>query len=357
MNNINRKGWSTLIVAAALISGCAGKGKIEMPAPVKVKVLEISESISGGSRVYSGTVEALNSTSLSLASGGRLKQVCVSEGQMVKKGDLIAVVDGTLQGNAAVAGKAQMQQAEDALEQAQDYYKRMKLLHDNGSLADMRWIDAQTKLKQAQQGVRAARASANISNKQYGDTRLYAPFSGYISEKLGETGQMAGPGVPTAILMNISQIKVKITDTESDIISIKKGMKVSISAVAVGNQAFTGSVMEIGVNADPSTRSYDVRALVNNQDHKLLPGMLCSVTVQNTDGEQYGIILPADIVQIDSDNRPFVWADKGGKARKIFITIGDNTASGVYVTGGLSVKEKVIIEGQQKISSGMNITE
>lgn len=62
-------------------------------------------------------------------------------------------------------------------------------------------------------------------------------------------------------------------------------------------------------------------------------------------------------MQIDADNKPFVWIVQDGKADKRMITVGDNSGDNVMVTAGLSTGDKVIVEGQQKVSTGMQVTE
>ncbi len=69
------------------------------------------------------------------------------------------------------------------------------------------------------------------------------------------------------------------------------------------------------------------------------------------------IALPANIVQIDADNKTFVWTVQDGKACKTPVTVGDNIGDNVMVTAGLNLGDKVIIEGQQKVSTGMPIKE
>lgn len=69
------------------------------------------------------------------------------------------------------------------------------------------------------------------------------------------------------------------------------------------------------------------------------------------------IAVPAHIVQLNADNRTFVWTVEGGRAVKAFVETGENVGDKVVVTGGLSVGDKVIAQGQQKVSSGMAVTE
>lgn len=90
-------------------------------------------------------------------------------GQQVNAGQLIATLDPTSMQNSYQAAQAVLEQAEDA-------YRRMKELHDKGSLPDMKWVEVQSKLEQA-------RSMEQIAKRKLDDCRLYAPFSGIIAEK------------------------------------------------------------------------------------------------------------------------------------------------------------------------------
>ena len=96
--------------------------------------------------------------------------------------------------------------------------------------------------------------------------------------------------------------------------------------------------------------------MIENPNHELLPGMVCQVRIRGEHASQ-SIVVPANIVQLTPDNKTFVWTVKGNKPQKKYITLGENMTDGVKVESGLSLGDKVIIEGQQKISTGMTIKE
>lgn len=344
-----------MMMGSLLLFACGHTGEQKRES-IKVKTMMVGVFAVNNSQNYSGTIEEMNGTALSFVGGGTLKQLNISQGQMVSKGQLIATVDGYSQSSAVVASQAQTQQAKNALSQTEDYYRRMKLIYDNGSLPEVRWIEAKTQLKQAESAVRAAEAGENISRKILTDTRLYAPFSGYISAKTAEIGQNIGPGMPVVILVKIDKVKVKVSVPEDEIVKIKKGQQVWLRVASLGGKLFTGQIEEKGVSADPMSRSYEVKAMIENPNHQLLPGMVCQVGIKGTHASQ-SIIVPANIIQLTPDNRTFVWTVKGNKAQKTYITLGENMLDGVSVDSGLVMGEKVIIEGQQKISTGMTIKE
>ena len=327
-------------VALMALCSCGEKKQTAEEQTVRVKVQQIQAEAVNGEQGFSGTIEEQSGASLSFATAGTIKRIYVNSGQTVGAGQLIAELDPTTMQNAYTIAKT-------ALEQAQDTYNRMKELHDDGSLPEMQWIAIENQLK-------SATASEAMAKKSLADTKLYAPFGGYIATKDAEVGQNAGPGVPVVKLVSIGSVKVKISVPEDDIQRIKKGSSMKIIVPALGNREFSGSVTERGVSADPRSRTYEVKATINNHDGQLLPGMICQAFTNYMQGTT-GVFVPANLVQLDSDNNTFVWVVNGGKAVKRQIFISNETAQGAQVSGGLSDGDQLIVAGQQKVSNGMKV--
>ncbi len=323
--------WATL-----LITGCSQKQQKESIDPVPVKVFKVETKDLNMQRDFSGTVEEMSGTALSFTTGGTLKRIFVSTGKKVHKGELIAIVDEATLRNAYNISAA-------ALSQAKDSYQRMKQLHDRGSLPEMQWVEVQSKLDQAI-------ASEKISRKNLEDCKLYAPFSGVISEKFADTGENIMPGAPVVKLVTIDRIKVKIAVPENEISDIEEGQNVKFTVMASGNDSFEGRIMEKGVSANPLARSYEVKAVADNHNGKLIPGMICRVQVYKNRAKTSVFLLPTRIVQLDESNRSFVWVNEKGIAKRKFVSIGEFSGQNIVIEKGLASGDEVITEGQQKVS-------
>ena len=330
--------WAATVLV--VLCSCGEKKGAASEQTVRVKVQEIHAEAVNGEQGFSGTIEEASGASLSFAGSGTIRRIYVSEGQTVRQGQLIAELDPTTMQNAYTIAKT-------SLDQAQDTYNRMKELHDAGSLPEMQWIQIENQLK-------SARASEAMARKSLHDTKLYAPFSGFIASKDAEMGQNAGPGMPVVKLVSIGSVKVKISVPEDDVQRIKKGSSMKIVVPALDNREFSGVVTERGVSADPRSRTYEVKATIMNHDGQLLPGMICQAFT-NYMQDATGVFIPANLVQLDSDNKTFVWVVNGGKAVKREIIISNETAQGAQVSGGLSSGDKLIVSGQQKVSNGMKV--
>lgn len=334
-----------LLTALVVCSSCSEKKRNSAASAVKVRTMTVQPQTLLGESHYSGTIEEISGTSLSFAGIGTVKSIHVSEGQFVSKGQLVGVLDAT-------SAQSAYEGALAAKEQALDAEQRMKMLHDAGSLPEVKWIEVQTQVRQAL-------AAEQIARKGLTDTKLYAPFSGYIAEKAVEAGTNVVAGMPVVKLVKIDQVKVKINVPEEEIAHISKGQPLKVSVAALGNRAYEAQVTEKGVSADALSRSYEVKAVVNNPRHELLPGMIAEVEVASgtSEGGNVGYMLPAEIVQIDADNRLFVWTVVDGKAQKTYITTGENIGDRIAIASGLKQGDKVICEGQQKVSNGTKVEE
>lgn len=293
-------------------------------------------------RSYPGTVEEGNRTALSFASPGTVESVHVSLGQHVRRGQLIATLNTTSARNAYNGAHA-------ALEQAEDAQRRMEELHKRGSLPDIKWVEVQSRVEQA-------RSAERIAAKNLDDCRLLAPFSGVVASKNAEAGQNVLPGTPVVSLVTASELKVRVSVPEAEVGSLATGTHATFTVPALSGQTFHATVAEKNIVANPLTRSYEVKLRVQGRHDGLLPGMVANVSFAAQAADSTGsLALPAAVVQIDEDNRTFVWVAERGRAHKRFVSCGGYTAGGVEVLAGLSPNDDVIVEGQHKVCEGTEV--
>ncbi len=343
---------TTIALLAFLAVGCSKKQEAQTTAEA-VKVKEITIGTDGATSSaqnaygYSGTVEEENGSSLSFTAGGTILQLKVKVGDRVRKGQLIATVDPTQVKNTYEMAHATRMQAEDA-------YGRMKQLHDKGSLTELKWVEAQSQLQQAI-------AAEGIAKKSLADCALHAPFDGVVSEKYAEVGQNAAPGMPIVKLVTTNVLNVKISVPESEMANVRVHQRARIAVQALGGKQYEGYVVEKGIVADPISRSYSVKIRVVGTSNALLPGMVSQVALDRTDAQKASmaakadVVIPAHLVQLADDNSNFVWVDEGGKAVRRTIVCGEYQSNGVSIVSGLKTGDRLIVEGQQKVSTGTAI--
>ena len=368
------------LTALLLAVGCGKKNESQEKAPIGVQTERVSASYAGVGQNYVGIVEENEATAVSFTSMGVVRRMLVSEGQAVSRGQLLAELDPQTMANSVTAAEATTSQANDMVEQAKakyeqakDAYERMKLLHDNGSLPEIKWIEmetnlrqAETMLKSAQTSVRSASATEKIARKGLADTRLIAPVSGVVGRRQVNAGETALPSQAVVTILDINMVKVKVSVPEAEMAAITEHTP-SMGKVEAAGKSVPGGRIEKGVKADPMTHTYDIRILVPNGDHKLLPGMVANVTLnkaypaandQQAQPAAGGITLPVVSVQRRADGSLFVWTvDKDGKAHRTNVQIGAVIGNRVVITDGLADGQRVVVRGYQKLSEGTRTIE
>lgn len=336
-----KKGILGLLVML-MVCSCSKKNESETKAPIRVETHLVSPALADDAQTYVGIVEEHEGTAVSFTGMGVVKRVLVSEGQAVGRGQLIAEMDETQARNLLNGAEAAMNQADDAL-------KRYKMLHDNGSLPEVQWVDIQSKVAQA-------KSQYEIAKKNLADCRLTAPVSGIIGKKLVGAGETALPSQAVVTILDISSVKVKVAVPEAEICAITASTPTTI-VVEAAQATVNGGQIEKGVQADALTHTYDVRINVQNANRKLLPGMVASVKFV-TDGSQSiaGKSLPVTSVQKSADGSLFVWtvaADSTVHRSKV--SIGETNGNHVAIKDGIDMGQRVVTEGYQKLSEGTKV--
>ncbi|WP_321330763.1 efflux RND transporter periplasmic adaptor subunit [uncultured Bacteroides sp.] len=334
--------YAYILMCAILLSSCKGqKDESGASGSVKVKAVKVTATTMEDGKSYVGTVEASTLSSLSFQVMGNVNKVLISEGEKIQKGQLLATLD-------PVTLQSTYDAALSTLKQAQDAYNRMKTLHESGSLPEIKWVEVESKLQQAQ-------SMEQIARKDKKDAGLYAPFSGVIAAKNLEPGMNVMPGIEVMQLAEINRVNIKIAVPENEVSEIEKKQTAQITVAALGNKSFEGTVAEKGIIANPLSHTYEVKIELANARGELMPGMVCNVVLADKANKPV-IILPNNAIQLKADGERFVWLAKNGVATLKTIQIGSLTKMGIVITEGLTEGDMVITEGSQKVSEGTKIT-
>ncbi|MFV0582036.1 MAG: efflux RND transporter periplasmic adaptor subunit [Parabacteroides gordonii] len=330
------------IVLLLFCTACNDNSTQERNEPIPVKIVEADMLQRQETHSYVGVVESNYSSSLSFQVAGQVASVYVNKGQQIKKGDLLAELNADNLKSSHEAAQATLNQAEDA-------YKRLNQLYENNSLPEIKFVEVQTKLEQA-------RSMERIAAKNLQECKLYAPFSGIIGDRTVDPGENVLPGVSVMTLLNMENIKLKISVPESEVSHISKGQKATVRVATLNNLSFTAVVMEKSMIANPISHTYEVKCKPSEEASPLLlPGMVCSVDVFSAIDRSI-LVVPADAVQTAYEGGRFVWTTENGQAFKCPVQTGELTANGIVIRSGIKEGAQVIVEGWHKISEGTKVT-
>jgi len=310
---------------------------------VHVKVIPFGKSTESMNLDFSGTLQENRAVPISFLVSGRAVSLYVKDGDTVHVGKLLAAVD-----SASLVDALQMNQAK--LTQAQDAFNRMKPMHDSGAVPEVKFVEVQTGLAQAQ-------AMVNLSRKNLDDARLVAPVNGIVVKKNLEIGQSVTPGISVLTLVDPRFLDAVFSVPETEVLHIHIGMSMHISLPGPSEEALTGTITEVAIQADPVSRNYPIRVKLDNRTGNLRMGMACHgiLTLAGKANTQEQAVLPLQAVLENPNGTRFVYVVENGKAVAHEITIGGFIGNGLRVLSGLKIGDLVVIEGAHGISNGLAV--
>ncbi|MFO7445299.1 MAG: efflux RND transporter periplasmic adaptor subunit [Ignavibacteriaceae bacterium] len=287
------------------------------------------------SLVYSGTIEESESIPLSFSVLGNVKQVLVSEGDIVRKGQLLAVLNDETYKNTYNMTLASYNQAEDA-------YQRLLKMYNNGNLPEIKFVEIETAFQQA-------KAASAIAKDNLDDCKLYSPVDGVVGRRSIDPGMSAVPNIASINIVKIDKVYARVAVSEREIASVKKGDKAKIKIAALNDAEYSGIVEEIGVLADPIAHTYKIKIGIINKNKDIKPGMICNV-ILGTTGKETGLAVPTRSVMVDEKGKNYVYAVEQNRAVKKYVVTGNLLNSGTEILGGLNKGDVVIVSGQHKLA-------
>lgn len=322
------------------LSGCHG-GSDDQAAPKApvIRTADVSVSDSTQDLVLSGQLDADISVAVSFGAMGTVQKVLASEGQSVKQGQVLAILDaGSLQDQLSAA-KSKATQAEDA-------YARMEPMHKNGTVPDIKWVEVET-------GRDQARSMVSMAARNLDDATLRSPLSGIVAKRSIEPGEKASPGVATFTVVQTGTMLATVAVAEKDVSRLRTGTPAWISVAATG-QKIAGKVREIGVAADPFTRTYKIKVAIPNPGGELRVGMVADVRLR-VPGSRSTVVVPPSAVLVDENDRRFVWVLEKDVVQRRFVRVTGFLQEGEAVDSGLASGETVVVSGTPMLSDGLSV--
>ncbi len=299
---------------------------------------------------------------------GEVKEILVSEGDVVTKGQLLARLDkkdfklGLRQARAQLAAaNAGVQAAKAGLETIDAKQQRLAQLHSKHVISESAYEDveggqratkAQTMIAAAQLQLAKVGVSAAKNNLKYTDIR--APFDGIVAKRMVDEGAQITmmPPTPLMIIVDSSTVKVEGAVPEMDLPFVKIGMPAEITVDALGGETQSGTVARIEPLVDPMSRSATVRVMLPNDDARLSAGM--SATLRLDLGNRNSIAVPDDVVIRNElgGNEGKIFIVVNGKAVLRQVSIGQRDDELLEITKGLESGDVIVRGGKEKIKEG-----
>jgi RND family efflux transporter MFP subunit len=284
--------------------------------------------------------------------GGRVVRVLVDAGSWVRAGQVLAVIDRSVQTQQAAQLAAQVDAAKADAALAQNNYERALALKDRGFVSKAE-IDAKKAARDAAYAqVRVAQAQLGATRAQIGQLNVTAPTSGLVLERNVELGQIVSPG--SGALFRLAEggsMEVRAQLAQQDLAFVRVGMPAQVTPVGA-DHSIAGSVWQVAPVIDPQSRLGEVRIAIP-YDRSIRPGGYAEAKI--TAGQTAAPQLPQSAVLSD-DQGNYVYIINGkNEVERRNIKIGNVSDSGVTIAEGLSGNESVVLSAGPFLNPGQKV--
>ncbi len=339
-----------LSAVLVLLPGCEKKQKKEVKPVVRpVKTMTVKSSLQPEVITLPGRVRAAKRSELSFKVSGPLFRLPIEEGQVVKKGDLIAQILPRDFQVALDAAKARAVEAENQYNRYKDLYARRQV-----AKADFDRYKAARDI---------ARAELEDAENAREDSYLRAPYNGVIAKRYVQNFEKVQAKQPIALLQSIEELEILVDVPELTMATLRRNSsaEVDVSFDAIPGMTFPIKIKEYSTQADLATGTYQVVFSLNQpKEATILPGMTAQVSgtlIKHSDDPDI-IKIPAIAVLNGADKASYVWQFKPDSktVHKIKIEVGSIEGSNdIIVKKGLKGDEILVIAGLTKLSEGQHV--
>ncbi len=288
-----------------------------------------------------GMIEAVNQSTISAQTNGQVEAIFYDVDDVVEQGALLVKLKDTEQQAALRRAEADLRAAKAVLDDARSNYRRIKDLHVKKLVAKSDLDNAQASLNTAKAKWDAARAAREQAVEQLAYTRIKAPYTGIVTERHVQVGEVAHPGTPLMSGISLQQLRASVDVPQSLIGAIRKKAR---ARVELPNGSWI-DVDDVTVFpfADPASNTFKVRLSLPQNIEGLFPGMLVKVAFET--GVAPVLAVPASAVVYRSEVTAVYVRDEEHKIHFRYIRLGDPLSEEVMtVLSGLQVGDEVFLD-------------
>jgi len=313
-----------------------------------------------------GTLNAVKTIQVGTQVSGQIAAIYADYNGHVRKGQLLARIDPTLQNQAVEEAQAQLERALATMEQAQGDYTRSKQLYEWKAITASEFSAVQSNFSVKQADVKSARIALDRARQNLAYTNIYAPIDGVIVERNVDVGQTVAANFSTPQLFLIANdlldMQILTLVDESDIGAIRTGQPVEFTVQAYPNETFTGTVQQVRLQSKTQDNvvNYTAVVAVHNTSGKLLPGMTATAQFLTGDAENV-LMVPNSALRIKptpamfaQSTRPILLNDGDAPGSAILWTLDNHGLTPVRVHTGLSDETHTEVTGQN-LAAGTKI--
>ncbi|NHZ43880.1 efflux RND transporter periplasmic adaptor subunit [Massilia aquatica] len=353
-------------LAALSLAGCEeanSKAQPAAPAGPPITAATVIERSVNETQEFSGRLEAVDRVDIRARVNGFITSVNFKPGSVVKKGDVLFVIDARPYQAEANRAEAAVSSARARADLAKVELARAERLLADRAIAQREFDEKASGLKELDANVRAAQASLEAARLNLSYTNVHAPIGGRVSKAEVTTGNLVDGAVILTSVVSSNPIYATFDGDEDTYLRVgrvaQKGTTVPVKIGLANESGFPheGKLEFIDNRLDTATGSVRMRAMFDNTDNTLVPGLFARVQLGGGEGGQAKTILINDRAVGTDQNRKFVYViGADSKAEYRAVVLGPSVNGLRVVRSGVKPGEKIVINGLQRVQPGAPVT-
>lgn len=346
-----------LIVLILTLAACGNpkEANIQKKETLKaVKTIELQKTVMDEVKNYNGELIPLNEVEHITNTGGDITKVNYENGDYVKKGDIILVLDDIDTKTSYLEASGDLIIAESNYETNKITYKKYETLFKKELISEDSFLTVKDSLLQSEGSLKIAQSTYMKTKKYYDELNVKSKISGIITDLDLKIYEKIAEEQSLFTVVDNSVMEIAVGLSASDLLNINKGSKATVFVSDTGIE-FQGIVKKINPSSDSNTKKYEAKIIINNKDGVLIKGMYAKIKIKS--GEVEGFFVPKKSIMIkDMFNYVVISRDGEAKVYKVELGISVGESQQIYLSD-YKPEDKIVIQGQYLLENNDKLEE
>jgi len=346
---------AALALALTLALGCsdgqavAPEMKLPLVSAMPVTIEDLEDRVTAV-----GELVAPQHAELSAEVDGRVTELMLVEGQSVTAGDPLLELDPAKRRLELAAARAHVSEAAASVENVRRQVSRQRELQARNISSQSALDDSETELRLAHAKLAAAKADLGVESRALEEATVRATFDGMVVRRMVSLGEYVQVGRSLVEIVSLNPIEVEFRVAEIDSSFVRLGQEVAVHVAPYPDRSFGAKVTVISPTIDPNTRTLRVKAVVDNAEGLLRPGLFARADLGLSVHEGVAVVPSSAVLQRVDGSVVFV-LDGTNRATRRVVQLGSFQEGRVEVTKGLQAGDRVLVRGHADLLDGQQV--
>ena len=342
-------------LALALALGCSDgqavvpEMKLPLVSAMPVTIEDLEDRVTAV-----GELVAPQHAEISAEVDGRVTELMLVEGQAVAAGDPLLELDPAKRRLELAAARAHVSEEAASVENVRRQVSRQRELQARNISSQSALDDSETALRLAQAKLAAAKADLGVESRALEEATVRAPFDGMVVRRMVSLGEYVQVGRSLVEIVSLNPIEVEFRVAEIDSSFVRLGQEVAVHVAPYPDRSFGAKVTVISPTIDPNTRTLRVKAVVDNGEGLLRPGLFARADLGLSVHEGVAVVPSSAVLQRVDGSVVFV-LDGADRATRRVVQLGSFQEGRVEITKGLRAGDRVLVRGHADLLDGQQV--